>query len=129
MRGRAPQGRNMVVLDANAVLRYLLKDINEQYEEVERVIGRGDACVYMPVVAEAVYVLSGVYGFSREKIDEALESLIDEVAVYEEDILRTALRLYSMTSLDFVDCWLVARNTVAGEEIITFDKALRKHLR
>lgn len=37
--------------------------------------------------------------------------------------------MYAMSSLDFIDCWLVARNVFAGEEVLTFDKSLLKHLR
>lgn len=116
------------VLDANAILRYLLWDIEGQAQQVKECIDPGTAVVYMPVLAEVVYVLEGVYGYSREEIDKALEALLDEVSVYDEEIVRSALRMFAMGTLDFVDCWLVARNLHAQDDILTFDKKLQRHL-
>ncbi|WP_158539760.1 PIN domain-containing protein [Gordonibacter sp. 28C] len=116
------------VLDANAVLRYLLWDVEEQAERAKEAVIEG-ACLYLPVLAEVVYVLFGVYGFSRSEIDIALENLLDDVFVFDEEIMRSALRMYAISSLDFVDCWLIARNVLAGDRVVTFDKAMLKHLR
>ncbi len=76
-----------------------------------------------------MYVLSGVYKLSRVDIDIALENFIDDAFVYEETVMRGALRMYAMSFLDFIDCWLIACNVFASEEVLTFDKSLLKHLR
>lgn len=115
------------LLDANAVLRYLLEDSEEQAAEAERAIATG-AEVTIEVLAECVYVLSGIYGVSRSMIVESLVLLLDEVTCARGKVAAAALGLYSGGSFDFVDCVLAAEHGVAGREVLTFDKKLRKLL-
>lgn len=115
-------------IDANVALRYLLWDNETQAKQAKQWIIEG-ACMYMEAVAEVVYVLQGVYKLSRAEIDTAVENLLDDVHVYDEEIMRAALRMYAMSSLDFVDCTLVARNVLQQESVRTFDKQLAKNLR
>lgn len=56
------------MLDANAVLRFLLQDIEEQFQEVKAVIKRERCYVTLEVMAEVCYVLEGLYQVSREDI-------------------------------------------------------------
>ena len=56
----------MIILDANAVLRYLLNDNAEMASEVEEVIKSGSAYVTIEIIAEVTYVLKGVYSVSRK---------------------------------------------------------------
>lgn len=112
------------LLDANAVLRYLLEDVQEQADIVARSIELG-AEVTVEVLAECVYVLSGVYRVSRSDIAESLGILLDEVTCRRKRVAATALRLYSASSLDFVDCVLAAEVAEGGREVLTFDKMLQ----
>ena len=61
-----------VLLDANAALRYLLEDNDEQTEEVCRAVASG-AEVTLEVLAECVYVLSCVYEVPRSRVAESLD--------------------------------------------------------
>ncbi|MBD5495420.1 MAG: type II toxin-antitoxin system VapC family toxin [Lachnospiraceae bacterium] len=60
--------KNSHMLDANAVLRFLLQDIEEQFQEVKAVIKRERCYVTLEVMAEVCYVLEGLYQVSREDI-------------------------------------------------------------
>lgn len=52
---------NNCILDANAVLRFLLQDNEEQFRQIQTII-RGKNCyVTLEVLAEVCYVLEGVY--------------------------------------------------------------------
>jgi len=42
--------------------------------------------------------------------------------------MRTAVRTYGETSLDFVDCMLVAACAESGRRVLTFDRKLRRLL-
>ncbi len=53
---------------------------------------------------------------------------LDEVSVDNQEAICEALSLFSETSLDFVDCILIARHRVLGDEIASFDKKLNKML-
>lgn len=117
-----------VVLDANAVLRYLLRDIPEQADAVRELVEDYRAYVYPEILAEVTYVLSGVYEMSRQDIAKALLIFLDETPAYDREMLEMALRLYGDSTLDFVDCLLVARNSVLKENVLSFDKKLNKRL-
>ncbi|WP_417061294.1 PIN domain-containing protein [Enorma massiliensis] len=112
------------LLDANAVLRYLLEDIQEQSDCVAETIEAG-AEVTVEVLAECVYVLSGVYYVSRSDIAESLGILLDEVTCRRKRVAAAALGLYSGSSFDFVDCVLAAEVSENGREALTFDKKLQ----
>lgn len=112
------------LLDANAVLRYLLEDIQEQSDCVAETIEAG-AEVTVEVLAECVYVLSGVYYVSRSDIAESLGILLDEVTCRRKRVAAAALGLYSGSSFDFVDCVLAAEVSKNGREALTFDKKLQ----
>lgn len=111
------------LLDANAVLRYLLEDNQEQANVVAEALSRG-AEVTVEVLAECVYVLSGVYHVPRSRIAESLGVLLDEVTCRRKNVVAAALGLYSGSSFDFVDCVLAAERQELGRDVVTFDRRL-----
>ena len=80
------------------------------------------------VVAEVVYVLKGVYKVGRDEISNTLIDFMDEVAIDNQEVIILALSLYSETTLDFVDCILIACHRIIGVEVISFDKKLNRNL-
>ena len=117
------------VLDANAVLRYLLDDIEDQAARVRSVVEAG-ASTLPEVLCECVYVLQGrVYGFSRDEVSSALLALLDDVDCERRDAMRRALATYRETNLDFVDCILLAHTAIDGADVLTFDHALLARMR
>lgn len=117
----------LVLVDASVILRYLLGDHEEMAEEARSVILAGAETV-PTVLAEIVYVLDGVYGVPRAEIAAALLDLLDDVLVEPAGEMRTAVRTYGKTSLDFVDCMLVAACAESGRRVLTFDRKLRRLL-
>ena len=114
------------LLDANCILRYLLDDVPEQSDQVEKLIGEG-ASTAPEFLSECVYVLSGkVYGFARSEVADALTAVLDEIDCEHAPAMRKALDVYRETSLDFPDCILAARHSVEGVPVMTFDKKLVK---
>lgn len=59
---------NDCLLDANAVLRFLLQDNEEQFQQVKAIIRRRNCYVTLEVLAEVCYVLEGLYQVTREDI-------------------------------------------------------------
>lgn len=116
------------LLDANAALRYLLEDNQEQADAVADAVLDG-AEITVEVVAECVYVLEGVYHVSRSDVAEALGLLLDEVQCRRKQIACAALGYYSGSTFDFVDCVLAAEVDVEGRSVLTFDKRLQKLLK
>lgn len=126
MKGRW-QGSMRTLIDANVILRYLLGDHPQMSEDARQIIEEG-AFTLPEVIAEVVYVLKGVYKIDRNEIGRTLIDFLDEVAIDNQKVMCEALSLFSETSLDFVDCILIARHRVLGDGIASFDKNLNKML-
>lgn len=115
------------LVDANVILRHLLRDVEEQAAQA-RIIIAGGAFTTTEVLAEVVYVLQGVYKVPRGRIAEALTALLGEVLTDHADVMEKALAIYAARSLDFVDCVLIARALILGDDVFTFDKKLNAAL-
>lgn len=66
----------MEFIDANFILRYLLKDNQKQFQEAKDIIDNHDVFIPDFILAEVVYVLEKVYSVPRAAIKSTLESLI-----------------------------------------------------
>ncbi len=117
----------MKLIDANVILRFLLKDITEQAEIAKEIIKKG-ACTRTEVIAEVIYVLSSVYDMERGRIYECINVILNLVKVEDKEAIKEALKIYKDTTLDFVDCVLIGRNHILGEDVFSFDKKLNKQL-
>lgn len=112
------------LLDANVVLRYLLRD-DEAAAELARAHVEAGAFLLPEVLCEVVYVLEGVYEVPRTELCGFLTGLINETICPDGDVLKTALAIYKgRGKLDFVDCILAARHQVSGDRVLTFDRKL-----
>ena len=80
------------------------------------------------VLAEVAYVLTGFYGETRENVAVSITKLLIDVHIEHKEAVMEAIRLYHDTSLDFVDCVLIGRNHVLGDDVFSFDKKLNKRL-
>lgn len=120
----------MVFVDTNVLLRWLLGDHQELSAKAEELVQRakpGSLIVTDIIVAEIVYVLRST-GRDRQQTGEAL-LLIGRTPVfkYENDELMTEIiDLLIGTSLDFADCYLLARAKREKVSLETFDEALHK---
>jgi len=65
----------MEIVDANVVLRYLLKDHKTFYPESKQIIEQKEVHIPTEVVAEIVYVLEKVYEVPKTKISNTLSEL------------------------------------------------------
>ena len=116
------------LVDTNVLLRYLLHDVESQQEEVDALIAGGVATI-PEVFPEIVYVLGHSYKVDRQKISEALLTVLDEIEVEHKEVIIHASKLYGETNLDYVDCVLIAYRKIEGREVFTFDKKLNNQLK
>lgn len=122
-----------VLVDTNGFLRFILNDIPTQKEAFEKVLqdARLNQLVLLVpqiVIFEMEFALSKYYQFSKEDIIKRLQSITSAsyVKIQDQDVFQTALKLYSMQTVSFVDCFLLAKAKKEGAELFTFDKKLRK---
>ena len=115
-----------ILIDETVILRYLLEDDKKGFKEASAAIGTGQAYTYPEIMARVAVTLRDVYRVPRSQIGDVMLSLLDDIHVQEEDVVRYACRLFGSSMLDYVDCLLVARNALRGEAVMTFDKPLLK---
>ena len=120
----------MVLIDANAILRYTLQDNIEMATKVKELIETQKVYAGLEVIAEVVYVLAGVYKLSRSEIAAGLHIFFshENLQVESKEVITQSLELYAERKLDFVDTVLYAKSTVYGYNVFTFDKKLNKLL-
>ncbi len=118
----------MRLLDANYVLRFIMHDNIEMAIEVRTAILAGTVYVQDAVLEEVVHVLKRVYKIDRAVIANAVLKFteLENVETINQEVIETCMQYYRETSLDFVDCLLVAYHMQEGHEILTFDKKLKK---
>jgi len=119
-----------VILDANAVLRFITCDNVEKWKKVSALIDTSDCIVSIEVIAEVVYNLEKFYKHPRPLVAAEIKDFIaiKENLVFEENVVRYGCNSYASTNLDFVDCLLIAYANVKGNLIFSFDDDLNKQL-
>jgi len=120
--------KNMKIIDANIILRYLLDDHQEYFKKAKIIIENNNVLLLNEVIAEVVYVLEKVYKISRSDIKNGLFAFFSNESVFleKEEIVHKALALFSIKRLDFVDCLLYAYSLETEYVVFTFDKKLKK---
>lgn len=117
------------ILDANAILRFLLQDNEGQFQHVRHYINQKHCYVTLEVLAEVSYVLEGLYQVPRPDIVNNFRKLNNDVTILNADVLLRSLEIFDKTpKLDFVDCLLYGYKLEKGMEVVTFDKKLQKRL-
>lgn len=117
----------MKLLDANAILRYVLNDNEEQAKIVSEAVRNGSFTT-VEVLAEVVYVLSGVYKVDRNNVSWILHCILLDIEIDNPKAIKYAIGIYNQSSLDFVDCLLIAYHKTLGLDILSFDKKLNSGL-
>ena len=99
------------ILDANVILRYLLRDDESLFQKASALLERvksGEERALIPesVLAECVYVLLKIYKVERQLISENLRGLFAYKGVVNPDKkdLIDSLELFGRTGLSIVDC-------------------------
>ena len=120
----------MVIIDTNVILRYALNDHPELSPKAKEIFLNNDILILTEVAAEAIYVLNGVYKFSRKEIADELLVIfsMDNIYLEDEQMLFCAIDEYAATNLDFVDTFLYAQHKYSGKEVLTFDSKLKAKL-
>lgn len=122
------------LIDTNVILRYLLKDDENLYQEAKQIFdklitGEKKAILKEIVFCEIVFVLKDFYGVNKEDIVDSLTRLLSYTNLMaDKKVLFEALRLYKEHNLHIVDCILGAEANINKYNLTTFDKKLNQHL-
>jgi predicted nucleic-acid-binding protein len=124
----------MKALDTNALVRFLVNDDEIQgrrvislFESTEKT--GGHFLITAPVLLELLWVLSAVYGFTREELVQALD-LLSQMPILEfEDLgaVQQLIHLGRSTRAHLPDLWIgLAGRSRGCESTLTFEKGLVK---
>jgi len=116
----------MLLIDANAVLRYILNDNSDMANKVEELLDSKTVTLRNEILAEVVYVLEKVYKLPRDRIHSVIVQFLDleNTNICDKAVILLALETFAQTRLDFVDTLLYAYHTIEEVDIFTFDKKL-----
>jgi predicted nucleic-acid-binding protein len=124
----------MAALDTNILVRYLVKDDDQQLASTKKLIQvavKAGETLFVPITVtlELEWVLRTNFKFNKEQVTTTLSSLLasTELTFESEAAAEIALALYKKCSADFSDCMHIALAHIAGESPLwTFDRAASK---
>ena len=121
----------MVLLDTNAVLRFILSDVSKQHKDIVKFISRNQSVIRLEVLIEMIFVLEKYYNKSRKEIAHIVFILgkTENLYIQYPRIVTKAILFFVDKELDIVDCMLCAFNAVHGYEVFTFDKEMNALLK
>jgi len=116
----------MLLIDANAILRYILNDNTDMAIKVRKLLENSKVAIRYEVLAEVIYVLNKVYSMPRDEIVRCIQIFLrlTNVETESEEALSLALKTYAAANMDFVDCVLYGFKAAYGYDVFTFDKKL-----
>jgi predicted nucleic-acid-binding protein len=119
----------MRAVDPNVLVRLLTRDDARQVAAAESFVAAG-AWVGQLVLAEAIWVLSAVYGLGPAAIATAVSMLLNHknLTIQDADTVEAALeRFRARAGLNFSDCLVLEIARKAGHlPLGTFDRALAR---
>jgi len=123
----------MLAVDTNVLIRLFVDDNTLQHQTVKSFFSELDPServfVSLVVTTELVWVLESVYGFSKERISDAIDLLLEtgQVSLQKSIAVYFATQLYRKGA-DFADALISALAEDAGcSATLTLDKrAIKK---
>ena len=119
----------MKFLDTNIVLRYLTEDDPckaKRCDELFKKISSGKETLFTStlVITEVVWVLEKVYRLTRDQITVCVQKILNtpHIECAEKDILLTAVGLYELKNIDFIDAYnAILMQTKDIQDIYSYD--------
>lgn len=122
--------RSMAFVDTNILLRWLLQDDPRQCQLADQIITSAapNSLIITDIVASEVSYILRIEKMQCEVIADSIQALhkIDSLFFEHEVLMGEVLTFYRTTSLDFADCYLLARSLRENKGLKTLDKPLQK---
>ena len=121
----------MIGIDTNILVRIITRDDEKQSQIALDYVSNSSTpfVINHIVICELVWVLESAYKYDKKQIIKALECIlkVKQFLILEKNSVRSALKLYAETTIDFSDALIGYVNKEEGCEFtITFDKATSK---
>lgn len=121
----------VIGIDTNILVRIITRDDEKQSQIALDYVSNSSThfVINHIVICELVWVLESAYKYDKKQIIKALECIlkVKQFLILEKNSVRSALKIYAETSIDFSDALIGYVNKEEGCEFtITFDKATSK---
>jgi len=121
----------VIGIDTNILIRIITRDDEKQTQIALDYISNNSTVFVINhiVICELVWVLESAYKYDKKQIIKALDCIlkVKQFLILEKSSVKSALKLYAETSIDFSDALIGYVNKEASCEFtITFDKATSK---
>lgn len=117
-----------VFIDTNVFLRAIVKEDKQTFNQCLSFLktinnGKVKAITSTLVFLEITFVLLSFYKFPKEKVQQALESILDLPHLKIVDVfdVREAIETYKKTKIKFVDCLLASLLIKKDFKIVSYD--------
>lgn len=115
----------MKAADTNLIIRLLVKDVEDHSVLVRNLVKEGERLYINAVVlSEMCWVLTTVYGYSKQSFVSSLDVLLETEGIifFDNNTIRKALIDYVNSNCGFVDCLINQINKSMKLNTLTFDK-------
>ena len=118
------------VVDANCLVRYLLRDDPEKADAIEKLFFSPDSTLIIldVIIAEVVWLLTTFYKIPKLVVIEKLVALLSFPCFqFNRSIIQNAFSYWKKHAVDFVDAYLVSysmEKNIAG--IYSYDRDFDK---
>jgi predicted nucleic-acid-binding protein len=117
-------------IDTNVLVRYLVRDDQQQFERARRLInrelGKGEpVLVSLLVLLETEWVLRSRYSLGKTQMLSTLSALLEasDLVLEDEPAVEHAIYSWKESAANFSDCLINARNRRIGcSATATFDR-------
>ncbi len=124
----------MIGLDTNVLVRYVLRDDENQFKLASQLIQQSIKqnqiiVIHLLVIQETEWVLRSVAKRNKAEIIYLFKSLLEtaKVLIESEDILEQALLSFENSNAGFSDCLMIAQYRHMGcNHMATFDRNAAK---
>lgn len=119
----------MIFLDTNIILRYLTWDEPKKARKCEELFKRsteGKEILYTTtlVIVEVIWILEKAYKLSKGEIVTHIQMILNtpNINFNEKDILLSAIGLYEIKNIDFIDAYNAISMEAEGiDSIYSYD--------
>ena len=119
-------------VDTNVFMRYLLNDVPEQADRVEKILDKAEKgkirlVTGPPVFFELAWTLKSFYEMKKNEIYKCLLSIagIPGLEVADIDVITESLEVYKEHSVEFSDAYIsVLSKKLNTDGVITFNKKI-----
>src|SRR5262245_47972236 len=115
-------------VDTNVLVRHLTGDPPELAARATAYLAAAEELLLVDlVVAETVYVLESFYKVARDRIAEAMRSLValERIVTVDPALLLRTIEVYEIDRLDFAGAYLVAcAETTGVARVASFDRTI-----